>query len=192
MGLALSTFYPTVFRQMHLLCLGRFKLAEGARPQLGPTLKPKATELLNSAFSLLAGYGFVVFSPLSERHGSWEIVYSRETENIHRKVSIALTNELPSGIDYSKQPWRVEVWIGAEFEKHFFRRMVGQFTATSQELNSPSFLIQMGQILEQSIHLVLSREIRDLIDVYEEGKFKFGDRRVDASDEKLFKKPTEE
>ena len=174
-----------VFLWMHSFFHGRCKLAEGTGHGMDPTFNLESTGLLQIASNVLALRGFDIFSPLSERHGSWEITYHRLVGSIHCTLSIDFTNEFPPEIEDFARPWRVEVWVGAEKEDHFFRRMVQQFTARAFELKSGIFHDQFKQTLVRSVELVLQLKAPDLIAPYGKRRFEPGERHIDASDEHL-------
>src|SRR5262249_1617473 len=167
----------------------RCRLGEGTGARMGPSPGLDAALLLKSVTTSLSSRGFELFSPLTERHGSWEITYHRVVENIDRTVSLAFTAEFPPVVNSAEQPWLVEIWIGAEQTTRFFRRMVRQFSAAGFQLNGEAFLNQLMPALQQSIDQVSGLKTEDLLANYPSRRHKLRERHIDASDINLSQKP---
>jgi len=170
------------FRFLLLLFLGRWKLPEGINPS-GEEQEldfPFARKFLKSASRQLSAQGFLLFSPFAERHGSWDITFHRASGDIDHTISIDFTSEFAPGVEGHISSWRVEIWIGAEQNQQFMRRMVRQLTANLEELDSKALLNELEKILKQSIRLLSGLKAEDLTTRYPKRRHEPGERRISA------------
>jgi hypothetical protein len=75
--------------------------------------------------SLLTPNRFEPREDFTERHGSWQIVYRRgsEDDDLMRFITVALTDE----IEVPNSRWLVEVYFGAEVVGHSLRERLCAF-----------------------------------------------------------------
>lgn len=164
-----------------LLSHGRWKLPEriSTGPGEGPAFDfPFAQKFLKSASYQLVSQGFLLFSPFAERHGSWDITFHRPSEGFDRTISIDFTSEFAPGIEGYVSDWRVEVWIGAEQDQHYMRRMVRQLTTNVEELDTDALINEFEKILKQSMKLLSGLKAEDLTARYPKRRHEPGERRI--------------
>jgi hypothetical protein len=119
--------------------------------------------------SVLEPRGFRVFSPFGNRHGSWEeTFYKSDDGGVYRYVSLDVTGATaPPSVHYD-----VEVWIAAEYEHRFARRMIRQLTARENELYSSEFDKQLIGALQVASEICSMLTVDDLLDSYPQSSLK--------------------
>lgn len=123
----------------------------------------KAKTLQDSCISRCSASGFELFSDFAERHGSWELTLAKQ-DDLHRYISVDLTDSDLAGL--GGRQYDVEVWIGAEHEQNFVRRMIGQFRSSGYEIGTPPFEAILGSLLDRATVASLSLQIGDLVERY--------------------------
>jgi hypothetical protein len=96
--------------------------------------------------------GFRPLGPLADRHGTWEVVFHKHSEDLDRFVSLTLT-ETSRCLD-------LELWAGADDGIRFVRRRVGHLNVSNADLEHVESLIDAA--LEAADHL----QPADLTEVY--------------------------
>ena len=113
------------------------------------------------AEGFVADRGFRLLGPIGERHGSWEAFFCKQgarSGDMDRFISLALT-----GIHGS---YDVELWVGAEDGAQFVRRLISQFSAGPDQLDSEALGQRLNETLERAMEAANRLDRSDLVDAY--------------------------
>lgn len=105
------------------------------------TIEPKSLELLATVLEPL---GYTQFSAPGDRHGSWEWPFYRTTGGLTRFVIFTAT---PTD---GRSALQVEIWIGAQSDAGFVRRLVYKQRISARE---PAGFV--GDLTEQARNAVI-------------------------------------
>lgn len=117
------------------------------------------------AISFAGEHGFQVFSPMADRHGSWEITFRRRTSCAEgqwdRLVCLAFTG-LPVPIGTSPI-YQVQVWAGAEMGDRFTKHLTSEFRVIDDTITTRVALTDtMAPRLERGFEVANQLTPRDL------------------------------
>ena len=122
-------------------------------------------QLLQKLGEAAAGFagdrGFRLLGPIGERHGSWEAFFCKQgsqSGEMDRFISLAFT-----GIRGS---YDVELWVGAEDGAQFVRRLISQFSAGPDQLDSEALGQRLNETLERAMEAANRLDRSDLVDAY--------------------------
>jgi hypothetical protein len=102
----------------------------------------------------------------SERHGSWEWVFSKRGNGLTRFVSVSLT---PSGPVTPTEPelFVMEFWSGAESRSRFVRNFMGQlYVKYDSHAEDQRQLGPIGERLRQVLATANTYSLNDLRESY--------------------------
>jgi len=106
------------------------------------------------------GRGFFPLGPFAERHGSWELTFHKQSRDLDRFVSVAVTQITPS------HSYDVEVRAGAEDGKHFARRSVIELRVPSYELLLYALKGKLEDSLKKAMEIAEEIKPKDLVETY--------------------------
>lgn len=112
--------------------------------------------------------GYSRFSDFGNRHGSWEITFAKNSDEIVRFLSLDLTPTLPRAIEQS-MPYALEVWVSAESGDRFCRRMIGQLSVTERQVNDWQVQHSLQSLLRVAADTADGLRIDDLNGVHSRG-----------------------
>ncbi len=141
-------------------------------PELPRTEAPFAWTYIEGVMKeVLEPQGFSMFSPFTEKHGSWEATYYRpareDKRGLSRFIALDFTNESAPSIN-GPNIYHVEACEIAEKNECFFRRLVDQLTAKDDEFREQKFKEALTLLLDKAARNVLSLQEHQLNKRYNE------------------------
>ena len=136
----------------------------------GPAFVPSEEDvdfarLQSVATSALESSNFTRFSDFGNRHGSWELTFSKDDGGLHRFISLDITATTPP-VSHSAQVFDVEIWISAEMGDRFMRRLIRRLTASHSDLDSKKIDDQLRDSLTAAAQICSGLTASDLIANY--------------------------
>ena len=119
--------------------------------------------LSESATEVAGQRGFNLRSPFSERHGSWEMVFHKENDGLHRFLLIGLSE--PSNEHEGR--WLIELYVVAEDDKYSHRELNASFSVELSDLDAwvkrPAFTAALLDALDAAADMAPTEWKRNLI-----------------------------
>ncbi|MGH7387885.1 MAG: hypothetical protein ACREM3_00265 [Candidatus Rokuibacteriota bacterium] len=108
--------------------------------------------------------GFQPIDPPAERHGSWEWVLHKRSQDVDRFVRVAFTGlpqTVPDGAWYA-----VEIWAGAEKGDRYRRNLVSDFRASGKKDHGHDLRSALREPLTRAMDIAESFKPADLTEAY--------------------------